>query len=72
MDVLVDFLRDRCATNPDSRAPSKDLYGAYTLWCQENGQEAIKQRGFASGLKEKGFSPIRFRGVRGWQGLELV
>jgi putative DNA primase/helicase len=73
MDILADFLKDRCLERPESQVTSKELYDAYTGWCQDNGQEPIGQRAFVSALREKGFKQHRIgnRGVRGWLGLEL-
>jgi putative DNA primase/helicase len=72
MDVLVDFLKDRCIVTPESKTWSKDLYSAYTAWCEENGQKPVSSKAFGSGLREKGFNPVRFNGNRGWAGIELV
>ena len=73
MDILADFLKDRCQETPASQVASKELYEAYTGWCQDNGQEPIGQRAFVLALREKGFKQCRIgsRGVRGWLGLEL-
>ena len=73
MDILADFLNDRCQERPETQVSSKELYDAYTGWCQDNGQEPIGQRAFVSALREKGFKQHRIggRGVRGWLGLEL-
>jgi putative DNA primase/helicase len=73
MDILADFLKDRCQESPESEVASRELYEAYTGWCQDNGQEPIGQRAFVSALREKGFKQHRIgnRGVRGWLGLEL-
>jgi putative DNA primase/helicase len=74
MDVLGEFLKDRCRQSPDSRVSSKNLFEAYTAWCEENGQEPVGQRAFVSALKEKGFNRSRLGsgGVRGWIGIELM
>ena len=72
MDVLADFLKDRCMEVSLAKTPSKDLYGAYTAWCEENGQKPVCSRTFGSGLRERGFKPIRFSGLRGWEGIALV
>jgi putative DNA primase/helicase len=74
MDILADFLKDRCQERSNSKTPSKGLHEAYISWCQENGQEPLGQRAFVSALREKGFKQCKIgnRGVRGWEGLELT
>jgi putative DNA primase/helicase len=74
MDVLGEFLKDRCRQSPDARVSSKELFEAYTAWCEANGQEPVGQRAFVSALKEKGFNRSRLGsgGVRGWIGVELI
>ena len=75
MDMLGEFLKDRCRQSQlMARVSSKDLYEAYTAWCQDNGQEPVGQRAFVSALKEKGFKRSRIGngGVRGWIGVELI
>ena len=54
MDILGEFLKDRCRQSPESQVSSKDLYEAYTAWCQDNGQEPIGQRAFVSALEGEG------------------
>jgi putative DNA primase/helicase len=74
MDLLGEFLKDRCRLSHDARVSSKALHEAYTAWCEENGQEPVGQRAFVSALKEKGFNRSRLGsgGVRGWIGVELI
>jgi phage/plasmid-associated DNA primase len=58
----------------DAKVSSKDLFEAYSAWCEANGQEPVGQRAFVSTLKEKGFkrSRVGHVGVRGWIGVELL
>lgn len=74
MDVLGEFLKDRCQVSPDAKVSSRDLFEAYSAWCEANGQEPVGQRAFISTLKEKGFKRGRVGhvGVRGWIGVELL
>jgi putative DNA primase/helicase len=74
MDILGEFLKDRCRLSPEARVSSKDVYDAYSTWCQDNGQEPLGQRAFVSALKEKGFKQCRIGhgAVRGWIGIGLM
>jgi putative DNA primase/helicase len=73
MDILAEFISDRCVVQPASKVPRGDLYDAYTQWCQANGQESAGNRVFASSMRDRGFRECRMgmQGVRGWAGLRL-
>jgi len=76
MDVLAEFLEDRCIQGPGLSATAKELYSAYQDWAEEQGipeKERLKQRTFGLMLAERGFH--RDRGVGGqriWRGLGLL
>ena len=74
MDALAEFLKDCCVTGSSFKVSSRDLYGAYTAWCERNGEDHLKQRPFASQMKEKGFEQARIgsSGNRGWKKLGLL
>jgi putative DNA primase/helicase len=75
MDVLGAFLQECCIADPESNVAAKDLYAAYKLWCDENGERAETQRRFGARLTERdGFE--RYRGGKSgghrWRGLALL
>jgi len=74
MDALAEFLKDCCVTGSSFKVSSRDLYGAYTAWCERNGEDHLKQRSFALQMKEKGFEQARIgsSGNRGWKKLGLL
>ena len=74
MDALAEFLNDCCQVDSASKTTSKDIYAAYSTWCEDNGEDPLKQRSFALRLKEKGFKQIRIgaSGTRGWRDLRLL
>ena len=45
MDVLAAFIGEKCIEDPNSIAPSGDLYKTYTAWAEENGEHALSQLG---------------------------
>lgn len=75
MDVLAEFIEDKCNVHPNEWATSSDLYEAYVDWAEEAGlkdKEVLKQRTFGSCLSERGF--LRDRGAKGtriWRGINL-
>jgi putative DNA primase/helicase len=75
MDVLGAFLQECCIVDPDSNVAAKDLYAAYKLWCQENGERTETQRRFGARLTERGGFE-RYRGSKSgghrWRSLELL
>jgi putative DNA primase/helicase len=73
MDVLAGFLEDCCIIHADAKASAKELYTAYTTWCEQNGERAEQQRRFGERLTERGFERYR-GGVSGayhWKGIGL-
>jgi hypothetical protein len=68
-------LQECCIVHPDSNVAAKDLYAAYKLWCQENGERTETQRRFGARLTERGGFE-RYRGGKSgghrWRGLELL
>jgi P4 family phage/plasmid primase-like protien len=74
MDVIGDFLADRCMITPVARVENKDLRMAYERWCDANGERAISQKAFSSRLVDRGFVSSRSgaNGRRAWPGIGLV
>jgi putative DNA primase/helicase len=74
MDVLSDFLSECCTEGKDLNISSKDLYQAYSIWCEENGDQQIKKISFGRKLKEKGFvaKQLGKKRTRFWLGLDLM
>ncbi len=74
MDLLNDFLTECCIESSDEKVPSKDLYKAYSNWCELNGEFQLKQNWFGRKLKEKGFTSKQLgtQRIRYWMGLDLI
>jgi len=74
MDLLSDFISECCTEGPDLKVSSKDLYGVYSKWCEDNGEYQLKQTSFGRKLKEKGFDSKLFgkKRARHWIGIDLV
>jgi putative DNA primase/helicase len=57
MDVLADFIGDRCVEHPDAWCRFSDLFEEYEEWCRESGETAKSKRKFGAVLKDRGFPP---------------
>lgn len=71
-DVLGQFLDDRCVVEKDGTCTKGDLYIAYQVWSQNNGQRHPQTKNsFGRALRERGFTDARVYGEKGWAGLRL-
>ena len=71
MDPLANFITDCCEVEKLNEIYSKELYQAYTSWCEENGERASSQKAFAARLQEKGFDLTKDRKGKKWYGISL-
>ena len=61
MDVLANFLAQRCIVEAGANVAFSELYKEYVSWCTENGEQPISQRHFGGILTEKRFQKARER-----------
>lgn len=71
MDMLGEFLADRCVVSPTAQAPASDLYRAYRAWCEEAGHQPVSTTRFGLALGERGFEREK-RGTIRWTGIGLL
>ena len=71
MDVIGNFINERCVQNKELTIPIKDLYKAYADWCGVNNEHAVSERFFSLRLKEMGFEQGRTAEVRFWVGISI-
>jgi putative DNA primase/helicase len=71
MDVIGNFLKERCVQQKDVSIRIRELYKAYSGWCGENNEHACSERFFSLRLKEIGFEQTRTSEARFWSGLAL-
>ena len=72
MDVVADFIADRCVVGPEHRVPFSALYQAFTNWCSGLGEAPISDKNFAQHLTAKGYGEHRTAGARLRKGIKLV
>lgn len=73
MDVLGDFIADRCYRGARLEVAKDDLYKAYQVWCDEAGERFETKRKFGMLIAERGIedgrNPERTRRI--WKGIGL-
>ena len=71
MDVMGNFLKERCVLDKELSIRIRELYKAYADWCDDNKEHAISERFFTMRLKEMGFQQTRTSEARFWAGVAL-
>ena len=71
MDVLEDFIQSRCVMESGKDITHKEIYAAYSKWCDENGEIALKTTTFGKRLQGRGFVFTRPKNVKTWKGIGL-
>ena len=73
MDVIGDFLADRCHKGARLAAAKDELYKAYQAWCEDAGERFETKRKFGMLLKDRGLEDGRNaeRTQRIWKGIGL-
>jgi putative DNA primase/helicase len=73
MDVLGDFLSDRCIQSTQAKTRSADLYESYQDWAKTSGERYLPKVVFGQRLEERGFTPYKgSKGARMWIGIGLL
>ena len=71
MDVIGNFLNDCCIVKESSNIRIRELFKAYSDWCDDNNENAVSERFFSMRLKEIGYKQCRTSEARFWSGLAL-
>jgi putative DNA primase/helicase len=71
MDVLGEFIKERCIQVDGVSIQSRELFKAYQEWCDENNEHACSERFLGLRLKELHIQQKRLSNGRYWQGLCL-
>jgi len=72
MDVIGNFIQEKCEQKKELSIVIKKLYKAYSDWCEENNEHAVSERFFTLRLKEMGFEQDRTSTERFWVGVGLA
>jgi putative DNA primase/helicase len=71
MDVIGNFLKERCIQQKGVNIRIREFYKAYADWCDENKEHPISERFLSMRIKELGFEQTRTAEARFWSGLGL-
>jgi len=71
MDVIGNFIKEKCRQKKDSTIAIKKLYKVYSDWCEENNEYPVSERFFTLRLKEMGFEQGRTSAERFWVGITI-
>jgi putative DNA primase/helicase len=76
MDVLANFIEDRCVEHEDAHAAAAQLWKAWKSWADISGEKIGTQKAFGARLTERGFESFKYSGGkhkdrRGWAGIGL-
>ena len=74
MDVLADFLSDKCYLAPSATVPKAALFVAYQTWCEVNRERPLGKIAFGARLKERGIADgtTGREKTRAWVGVGLL
>ncbi len=72
MDILGEFIQERCILADTAQATSSALYKEYVAWCEDNSERPLAHKTFSMRLEEKGFERTRTSRARGWLGIGLL
>lgn len=72
MDVFGPFIDECCFAASGAQVKTRELNGAYSEWCEQNGERKRSAKALGGALRERGFVSGRLsKGVRCWKGLRL-
>jgi len=73
MDIIADFIDERCIVKPYAKAKVSDVYKAYIEWCEVNGEKSLNRRAFGDRLRERGFNSRKggHDGIYMWEGIGM-
>ena len=70
MDLVAQFIEERCTEEPGAEARGGELYKAFKEWCEERGEKPERANEFAADLLQRGYAKNRatrgvvYRGIR--------
>ncbi|GHU81136.1 hypothetical protein FACS189468_3020 [Spirochaetia bacterium] len=71
MDVIGNFIKERCIQKPGASIRARELFKVYQGWCEENNEHACSERLLGLRLKELGIEQKRLGDGRYWRDIEV-
>ena len=71
MDIVGDWLKERCLVDPPAVTLTSRLYENYKFWCEEERIQVATKSWFGRNLEQKGFVNTWQGGKRARQGIQL-
>ena len=71
MDVIGNFIKERCAQENGVSVKARELFKCYQDWCDDHNEHAVSERFLGLRLKELGLEQKRNNDGRYWQGIGL-
>jgi putative DNA primase/helicase len=71
MDVIGNFIKERCLQEQDMSIRARELFKCYQDWCDDHNEHAVSERFLGLRLKEMGFEQRRSNDGRYWVGICL-
>jgi len=69
MDVIGNFIKERCEQKPGLEIRARELFRCYQDWCEESNEHAVSERFLGLRLKELGLEQRRSNDGRYWQNI---
>jgi putative DNA primase/helicase len=71
MDVIGNFIRERCVQEAGANIRARELFKCYQDWCEDNNEHACSERFLGLRLKELGLEQKRLSDGRYWKGIKV-
>ena len=71
-DTIGQWIEDCVTPIEGMMASKKVVYDSYRQWCDDNGVYSLSQRKLTDRLTERGFSSVRTKATRMWEGISLL
>ena len=71
MDVIGNFLKERCEQKQGVSIRARELFKCYEEWCDDHNEHAVSERFLGLRFKKMGLEQKRMGDGRYWQGLAI-
>lgn len=71
MDVIGDFIDERCLPGAGRRCTHSSLYEEYVAYCKANNEYILTSKAFAQRIADRGYVRTRKKDSRWWEGIGI-